>query len=395
MTKERIEKELLKVREQLAGLQARQKDLEEQLQMAEDAEKMKKALAFVLLFALVFSGCAAKKETPRLQSSTSCPPLRQVNLYDAILDHAFIFEGECLSAESVESENDMDTLLEIRVDRVFKGELEEDGMVSVRTVVPALFPKEEKLVIFADVLEETEEGVCLYSNSALYSVYDRVNYGSGIFDVGTLSYDALCERIESYMQWTPTGDESETASEEAEEESVLLILWDPSPKREIELLGDDVSVNNDWGIDHGAWTVLVHLFPDADIPVVQLSIDGEAEPADLYAMAEKLKPLRDEGVLIVGSGNVVHNLRRVEWDNPGGSKQTEAFNADVVQAVVARDDEAVIHWESNPNADYAVPTPDHFLPLIMCLGAAQDENAKVFNDVCNLGAIAMTGFVLG
>lgn len=200
---------------------------------------MKKALAFVLLFALVFSGCAAKKETPRLQSSTSCPPLRQVNLYDAILDHAFIFEGECLSAESVESENDMDTLLEIRVDRVFKGELEEDGTVSVRTAVPALFPKEEKLVIFADVLEETEEGVCLYSNSALYSVYDRVNYGSGIFDVGTLSYDALCERIESYMQWTPTGDESETASEEAEEESVLLILWDPSPKREIELLGDD------------------------------------------------------------------------------------------------------------------------------------------------------------
>ena len=162
-----------------------------------------------------------------------------------------------------------------------------------------------------------------------------------------------------------------------------------------ELLGDDVSVNNDWGIDHGAWTVLVHLFPDADIPVVQLSIDGEAEPAELYAMAEKLAPLRDEGVLIVGSGNVVHNLRRVEWDNPGGSKQTEAFNADVVQAVVARDDEAVIHWESNPNADYAVPTPDHFLPLIMCLGAAQDEIAKVFNDVCNLGAIAMTGFVLG
>ena len=152
---------------------------------------------------------------------------------------------------------------------------------------------------------------------------------------------------------------------------------------------------NDWGIDHGAWTVLVHLFPDADIPVVQLSIDGEAEPADLYAMAEKLKPLRDEGVLIVGSGNVVHNLRRVEWDNPGGSKQTEAFNADIIQAVVARDDEAVIHWESNLNADYAVPTPDHFLPLIMCLGAAQDETVKVFNDVCNLGAIAMTGFVLG
>lgn len=162
-----------------------------------------------------------------------------------------------------------------------------------------------------------------------------------------------------------------------------------------ELLGDDVSVNNDWGIDHGAWTVLVHMFPDADIPVVQLSIDGEAKSEALYAMAEKLAPLCDEGVLIVGSGNVVHNLRRVEWDNPGGSKQTEAFNADIIQAVVARDDEAVMHWETNPNADYAVPTPDHFLPLIMCLGAARDETAKVFNDVCNLGAIAMTGFFFG
>ena len=162
-----------------------------------------------------------------------------------------------------------------------------------------------------------------------------------------------------------------------------------------ELLGDDVTVNNDWGIDHGAWTVLVHMFPDADIPVVQLSIDGTAAPADLYAMAEKLSPLRDEGVLILGSGNVVHNLRRVEWDNPGGSEATEAFNAEIIQAVMARDDDAVIHWETHPHADYAVPTPDHFLPLLMCLGAAKDEPARVFNDVCNLGAIAMTGFVLG
>lgn len=165
--------------------------------------------------------------------------------------------------------------------------------------------------------------------------------------------------------------------------------------RVCELLGDDVSVNNDWGIDHGAWTVLVHMFPDADIPVVQLSVDGETAPADLYTMAEKLRPLRSEGVLIVGSGNVVHNLRRVEWDNPDGSEATKAFNAAVIQAVVARDDDAVIHWENHPDADYAVPTPDHFLPLVMCLGAAKDEKAAVFNDVCNLGAIAMTGFVLG
>ena len=159
------------------------------------------------------------------------------------------------------------------------------------------------------------------------------------------------------------------------------------------LLGDKVSVNNDWGIDHGTWTVLCHMFPNADIPVVQLSVDGTISNAEIYELGKQLAPLRDEGYLIFASGNTVHNLRQVDWDNPHGTDRTIAFNRAIVEAVTKRDDQTVMEYRKLPYADYAVPTPEHFLPLIYCLGAAGKDNAEVFNDVCNLGAIAMTGFL--
>lgn len=159
------------------------------------------------------------------------------------------------------------------------------------------------------------------------------------------------------------------------------------------LLGDLVSVNDDWGIDHGTWTVLVHMFPDADIPVVQLSVNKKLSPAESYETGRKLADLRDQGYLIFGSGNVVHNLRRVEWDNAGGTPMTTAFNRVITEAVEQRDDQTVINYRSLPDAAYAVPTPDHFLPLLYCLGAAGTDSARVFNNVCNLGSMAMTGYV--
>lgn len=165
--------------------------------------------------------------------------------------------------------------------------------------------------------------------------------------------------------------------------------------RVLALLGDGVSVDNTWGIDHGTWTVLVHMFPDADIPVVQLSVDT-AQPAEkLFEIGKKLAALRDEGYLIFGSGNVVHNLWRVEWDNPDGTDMTKAFNAYIIDAVKNGDDNRVIHYENAPDAAYAVPTTEHYLPLVYCLGAADGDKAKVFNNVCNLGSMAMTGFVFG
>lgn len=161
-----------------------------------------------------------------------------------------------------------------------------------------------------------------------------------------------------------------------------------------ELLRDRVAVNDEWGIDHGAWTVLVHLFPQADVPVVQLSVDSARTPGELYEIGRALVPLRDEGYLILGSGNVVHNLGLVDWDRPASaSPETLAFNANVIGRVLSHDDAGVIGYRDLPHAAYAVPTPDHFLPLVYLLGAADGDDARVFNDICNLGSMAMTGFV--
>ena len=153
-----------------------------------------------------------------------------------------------------------------------------------------------------------------------------------------------------------------------------------------ELLGSAVAVNDDWGIDHGAWTVLVHMFPKADIPVVQLSVDGDISHEEEFQLGRKLADLRKQGYLILGSGNVVHNLREVEWDNKGGSAATLRFNDYITEAVLQGDTDKVIGFGSHPDAAYAVPTPDHYLPLLVCLGAAGSDRAQVFNKVCNLGS---------
>lgn len=161
-----------------------------------------------------------------------------------------------------------------------------------------------------------------------------------------------------------------------------------------DALGDDVRVSDDWGIDHGAWSVLVHMFPQADIPVVQLSVDGTAEHRRAYEIGRLLAPLRDEGCLILASGNVVHNLQRVDWEHPdAASTATLAFNVRIVRAVETRDDETVIGFERLPGAAYAAPTPDHFLPLLYTLGAGECGSAHVFNNVGVLGSLSMTGFV--
>lgn len=157
-------------------------------------------------------------------------------------------------------------------------------------------------------------------------------------------------------------------------------------------LGREVRINNDWGIDHGTWTVLVHMFRHADIPVVQLSVNARILPEDAYEIGRKLSSLREDGYLIFGSGNIVHNLRRVEWDSQGGTKEAHAFNQYMIDAVEKRQDDRVIHYKTAPHAEYAVPTPDHFLPLVYILGASGNDPVYVFNSSCCLGSIAMTGF---
>ena len=159
------------------------------------------------------------------------------------------------------------------------------------------------------------------------------------------------------------------------------------------ILGEQVKVDNDWGIDHGIWTIFVHMFPAGDIPIVEFSVDIDITAEKTFEIGKKLAPLRDEGYLIFGSGNIVHNLREIEWDNPNGTEKTWAFNEFIIDAVKSKDIDKVLAYEKIPNVDYAFRTPEHYLPLIYCLGATDGDDATVFNNVCNLGSIAMTGFI--
>lgn len=154
-----------------------------------------------------------------------------------------------------------------------------------------------------------------------------------------------------------------------------------------------VSVNNEWGIDHGTWSVLVHMFPKADIPVVQLSVNARLSPEGSYKLGALLSDLREEGYLIMGSGNVVHNLRQVDWENPKGNYMSDGFDDYIKEAILNREDDKVINYKDHKYAAYAVPTPDHFLPLIYMLGASQGDSAKVFNNYRELGSMAMTSYL--
>ncbi len=161
-----------------------------------------------------------------------------------------------------------------------------------------------------------------------------------------------------------------------------------------QLTNNKVVMNNEWGIDHGTWTVLVHMFPDGDIPVVQLSVNYKAEIDEIYELGRELSQLRDQGYLIIGSGNIVHNLGLVEWSNEGGSEISYKFDNNIKEAILRRDDKKVLDYKSIEGASYAVPTLDHFLPLIYILGAS-DEVPKVFNNVSTLGSISMTSYAFG
>lgn len=136
-----------------------------------------------------------------------------------------------------------------------------------------------------------------------------------------------------------------------------------------------------WGLDHGTWSVLCKAWPDADIPVVQLSLDIRRSPFDHYELARKLKPLRDEDVLVIGTGNIVHNLPRMNWRAQDCEPYSwaKAFDDHIVQAIAAADVQAVIDYEAlGEAARLAVPSPDHYWPVLYALGAADKDDPVVF-----------------
>lgn len=153
---------------------------------------------------------------------------------------------------------------------------------------------------------------------------------------------------------------------------------------------------DEWGLDHGTWSVLAHLYPDADIPVVQLSINALQPLEYHFELGTRLAALRDRGILIVSSGNVVHNLRLVELDQPTyGAQWARRFDEAVIAQM--RDDPAGIGKVAvHPDFAKAVPTPDHFLPLVYTAGiAAAEGHAQPLMQSYSLGSLSMTCYNVG
>lgn len=172
---------------------------------------------------------------------------------------------------------------------------------------------------------------------------------------------------------------------------------------EAKRLVKSVAVTDDhqWGLDHGAWTVIRHMYPDAEIPVVEMSLDTGLTPDRHYALARELAPLRRLGVLIIGSGNMVHNLRQVAWDK----LNVEDYAYDWAQEARQRmntlildgDHQALINIrkEGRP-LELAIPTPEHYLPLLYALALQEkDEQPQLFNDKALGGSLSMTSVFLG
>ncbi len=153
-----------------------------------------------------------------------------------------------------------------------------------------------------------------------------------------------------------------------------------------------------WGLDHGTWSVLVHMYPQADVPVFQVSLDARRPPQHHYDIARALAPLRDEGVLILGSGNIVHNLSaffRRGGETGQGAQAEHAFDTFIVDALEARDHGAILGYQTHPEAVHAAPDWDHFFPLFYAVGVqGEGEPAEIFNRHIRPG-ISMTSVAFG
>ena len=153
-------------------------------------------------------------------------------------------------------------------------------------------------------------------------------------------------------------------------------------KRVSKLVGKGASLRTDWGLDHGTWTVLKYLRPKADLPVVQLSIDARLRPAEHVGIGQALAPLREEGVLILGSGNVTHNLRHAFGSWQRGDKETPpwatAFDSEVAKAAEQHDGAGLARLAESDPGRLSHPTPDHYYPLLYTAGAADARDAVKF-----------------
>lgn len=162
-----------------------------------------------------------------------------------------------------------------------------------------------------------------------------------------------------------------------------------------------VELDHDWGLDHGAWTIIRHMYPEADIPVLQLSIDYSKPPQFHYELAQEMFALRKKGVLIVGSGNMVHNLRMIAWDKMNqpsyGYDWALQLNEKFKHYITTGDHQPLIQYGLlGREAQLAIPTPEHYLPLLYTLGLkGKNDAVNIFNDKAVGGSLTMTSVKLG
>jgi 4,5-DOPA dioxygenase extradiol len=162
-----------------------------------------------------------------------------------------------------------------------------------------------------------------------------------------------------------------------------------------------VELDHDWGLDHGAWTVVRHMYPQANVPVLQLSIDYTKGPAYHFELAKELSALRRKGVLIMGSGNMVHNLRMVAWDRmdePGyGYDWALNINEKFKSLIMEENYQPLFNYQSlGSDAMMAIPTPEHYMPLMYTLGLKQHgDDVSFFNDKAVAGSLTMTSVKIG
>jgi 4,5-DOPA dioxygenase extradiol len=158
----------------------------------------------------------------------------------------------------------------------------------------------------------------------------------------------------------------------------------------------DIHLDHKWGLDHGAWSVIKHMYPQADVPVIQLSLDYSKPPQYHFELAKELAQLRRKGVLIVGSGNMVHNLRRVAWDKLNVVDYAYDWAAEASDKmkhyINANDFQPLVNYSAQGSAfNLAIPTPEHYLPMIYTLALKEEsDNIQIFNDKAVAGSLTMT-----
>jgi len=176
---------------------------------------------------------------------------------------------------------------------------------------------------------------------------------------------------------------------------------DPALARRVQklLAPLDVALDNSWGLDHGTWSVLRHVYPDAEIPVVQLSIDETKPPSFHFEIGQKLAPLREEGILILGSGNLVHNLHAYAWGRhmPDPYDWAVRFENEAKEMMLAAEYKPLIAYETlGPEASLSIPTPDHYLPLLYILATRQPGESITFPvEGVDGGSISMLSVQVG